>query len=47
MKNVKNYVAPKAEVIELDVNKDIMAGTVPSGTGSTPTMSQTSSNFNS
>jgi hypothetical protein len=26
MKNMKNYEAPKAEVIELNVNKDFMLG---------------------
>jgi hypothetical protein len=37
MKNMKNYEAPKAEVIELDVNKDFMFGG-----GSTPQATQTS-----
>jgi hypothetical protein len=40
MKNMKNYVAPKAEVIELDVNKDMMIGTTPGTTG--PAMNQSS-----
>lgn len=37
MKNMKNYEAPKAEVIELDVNKDIMIGTTPATTPVTQT----------
>jgi hypothetical protein len=33
MKNMKNYEAPKAEVIELNVNKDFMQGPTPGGNG--------------
>ena len=34
MKNMKNYEAPKAEVIELNVNKDFMIGGGGSGVSS-------------
>jgi hypothetical protein len=45
MKNMKNYEAPKAEVIELDVNNDFMFGPSGGGSGSGGSMSQTSTIF--
>lgn len=40
MKKMNNYEAPKAEVIELNMNNDVMQP----GIGDTPTMGETSEN---